>query len=92
MKPTGKIRHLALLTIFRCRKIFSGNCDLTKGITCFIGCAGFGTARLPNNVVKEYDSGSLKAAKQVHKLSLEYDNWRFGKLDPNKLKTDIESF
>jgi hypothetical protein len=37
-------------------------------------------------LVGEYDSGSLKAARQLHKVSMEYDEWRFGKLDPNELK------
>lgn len=41
-------------------------------------------------LVREYESGSMKAAKQVHKLSLEYDRWRFGQLDPNKLKFKID--
>ncbi|MGA7636760.1 MAG: hypothetical protein WCB00_07520 [Candidatus Acidiferrales bacterium] len=38
----------------------------------------------------DYQLGSMKAARQVHKLSLEYDSWRFGQIDPNKLKFKID--
>jgi hypothetical protein len=34
----------------------------------------------------EYASGSFRAAKQFHQLNLEFDKWRFGVTDPNKLR------
>jgi len=54
----------------------------------------FRYGKTAEQLVREYDSGSLKAAKQVHKLSTEYDEWRFGELDPNELKfkTDVDHF
>ena len=36
--------------------------------------------------MEKYKGGDFKAAKQLHKLNLEFDKWRFGLLDPNKLK------
>ena len=46
------------------------------------------------NVTKKYRNSDFKAAKQFHKLNLEFDKWRFGLLDPNKLKfkTDLDHF
>ena len=45
-------------------------------------------------LLTKYMSGDFKAVKQFHKLNLTFDKWRFGLLDPNKLKfkTDLEHF
>ena len=93
MKPAGRIRHRVLLAILGAENYPPGTV-ISQGDYMFHWLCWFRYGKTAEHLVREYDSGSFKAAKQVHKLSLEYDNWRFGKLDPNKLKfkTDVDHF
>ncbi|MBZ5643908.1 MAG: hypothetical protein LAO19_14195 [Acidobacteriia bacterium] len=93
MKAAGKIRHRALLAILGAENYPPGTV-ISQGDYMFHWLCWFRYGKTAEQLVREYDSGSLKAAKQVHKLSMEYDQWRFGQLDPNnlKFKTDVDHF
>ena len=45
-------------------------------------------------LLRERESGKLKAIKQFHQILLEFDKWQYGYTDPNKLKfkTDVVHF
>jgi hypothetical protein len=93
MKPAGKIRHRALLTILGAES-YSPGTVISQGDYTFHWLCWFRFCKTAEQVVREYESGSLKAARQLHRVSMEYDEWRFGKLDPNELKfkTDVDHF
>jgi hypothetical protein len=93
MKPAGKIRHLAPLTILGAENYPPGTV-ISQGDYMFHWLCWYRYGKTAEHLVREYDSGSLKAARQLHKVSMEYDEWRFGKLDPNELKfkTDVDHF
>jgi hypothetical protein len=67
---------------------------ISQGDYMFHWLCWYRYGKTAEQLVREYNSGSLKAARQLHKVSMEYDEWRFGKLDPNnlKFKIDIDHF
>jgi hypothetical protein len=93
MKAAGKLRHRAPLTILGAENYPPGTV-ISQGDYMFHWLCWYRYGKTAEQLVREYDSRSLKAARQLHKVSMEYDEWRFGKLDPNKLKfkTDVDHF
>jgi hypothetical protein len=50
----------------------------------------FRFGKTPQVLISEYESGERKATKQMNKLRLEFDMWRIGEINPNKLKFKID--
>jgi len=93
MKAAGTLRHSPWLSILGVEGCPPGTV-ISEGHSMFHWLCWFKYGRTVERLLREYESGSLRAAKQLHGLSLEYDKWRFGKQDPNKLKfkADLDHF
>jgi hypothetical protein len=93
MNPKGLLRHNALMKVFGVQGYPPGTA-ITEGHLTFHWLRWFKFGITVGQLVHDYQAGNLKAIKQVHKPNLEYDKWRFGLLDPNKLKfkMDLDHF
>jgi hypothetical protein len=93
LQSRGALRYQHIGTIFGARGR-PPESSLSEEEYTFRYFCWFRYNRLPEELMAEYNLGSFKAAKQLHGLRLEFDKWRFGKLDPNKLKfkTDVDHF
>ena len=89
LKAAGKPMYTGSLSIYGADKLPPGS-EIPNGTFIMSWLCFFRFNKPLAQLVREYESGSMKAAKQVHNLSLEYDKWRFGQLDPNKLRFKID--
>jgi len=93
MKAAGQLRHRSSVSIYGLQGLREGSV-ISEEHYMFHWLCWFKYNKTVEQLMKEYKSGDFKAAKQFHKLGLEFDKWRFGQTDPNKLKfkTDLDHF
>ncbi|MGC2267294.1 MAG: hypothetical protein WA608_10935 [Candidatus Acidiferrales bacterium] len=89
LKAAGKPLYSTSLSIYGADNLPPGS-EIPKEAILFCWLCFWRFNKTLAQLLREYQSGNMKATKQVHKLSLEYDAWRFGQLDPNKLKFKID--
>jgi len=92
-QAAGRIRHLGFLKALGIDQLPPGT-ELPDGEFIYRFLCWFRFGKNAEQLTALYEAGDLKAVKQMHKLRLEYDMWKLGKVDPNKLKfkTDLDHF
>jgi hypothetical protein len=93
MEASGKPRRKSPLTIYGLEDIQPGS-TVSEEHYIYHWLCWFRYGKTVKELMAEYRNGSFKAAKQFHQLNLEFDKWRFGRVDPNKIrfKTDLDHF
>ena len=93
MKAAGKPRRKASLVIYGAEGLPPGSeIPLEQYMLCWL--CWFKYNKTLTQLLRERDSGNLKAIKQFNRLILEFDKWQYGYTDPNKLKfkTNLDHF
>jgi hypothetical protein len=93
LKASGKLRRQCSLAMFGADGL-PPDTKISMEHFMFHYLCWFRYNKTAEKLKSEYQGGNLKAIKQMNRLNLEFDLWRFGKLDPNKLKfkTDRDHF
>lgn len=85
MKAAGQIRHIGLLKALAVAELPAGTSISRSEFMCRWLC-WFRFRKTLATLKREYQSGEPKAVEQMHKLALEFDRWKIGKVDPNRLE------
>ena len=93
MAASGKPRRQSSVLIYGLEGVPSGTTISEEHYTLHWLC-WFKYNKTYKKLQQEYSGGDFRAAKQLHQLNLEFDKWRFGITDSNKLKfkTDLDHF
>jgi hypothetical protein len=93
MKAADKLRRQSSLAIYGADGLPPGT-EISMEHYMLHRLCWFRFNKTLEQLKREYQAGDLKAVKQMNKLNLEFDMWRFGKVDPNRLKfkTDTDHF
>jgi hypothetical protein len=89
MKPAGQIRNIAYLKALGLEDFPPGT-QLPEEQHILRWLCWFRFGKPLPTLMREYQSGERKAVKQVNKLRLEFDLWKIGDVDPNRLKFKID--
>jgi hypothetical protein len=93
MEASGKPRRRSSILIYALEGLPPGS-TISEEHYMFHWICWFKYNKTYRRLMEEYRGGDFRAAKQFHQLNSEFDKWRFGKTDPNKLKfkTNIDHF
>jgi hypothetical protein len=93
MQASGKLRRRSSIKMYGLEDIPPGS-TISEEHYVYHWLCWFKYNKTVKTLQAEYASGSFKAAKQFHQLNLEFDKWRLGLTDPNKMKfkTDLDHF
>jgi hypothetical protein len=93
LEASGKPRRRSSILIFALEGMPPGT-TISEEHYIFHWLCWFKYNKPYKQLMEEYKGGDFRAAKQLHQLNLEFDKWRFGKTDPNKLKfkTNLDHF
>jgi hypothetical protein len=92
-QAAGTQHHRPLMAVYGAEGLAPGSV-LSENDYMYHRLCWFKFNKTLSQLLKEYQAGEFKAAKQLNKLGLEFDKWRFGKIDPNTVtfKTDVDHF
>jgi len=93
MKVAGKLKRQSALAIYGAAGVPPGT-QISRAQYMLSWLCWFKFNKTLPQLLRERETGKLKAIKQFNRLTLLFDEWQYGHIDPNKLKfkTDIDHF
>jgi hypothetical protein len=93
LKASGKLKRQSVLAIYGAAGVPPGT-QISQAQYALSWFCWFKYNKTLPQLMEERATGKLRAIKQFNQLTLLFDKWRYGHIDPNRLKfkTDVDHF